>query len=292
MDDMTTPTAAPPTEGRLPAGHLSLPVRPLDVDVDVVVPVHNEAGVLDASIRTLHAFLEEHCDFTFRITIADNASTDETLVIARRLSGELAGVDVLHLDRKGRGQALRAAWGTSEATVVAYTDVDLSTDLAALPDLVGPLLDGTGDLAIGSRLLPEADVTRGLKREVISRTYNLLLRWLLGVGFSDAQCGFKAGRRAVVQSLLPLVENNRWFFDTELLYAAQRHRFAIREVPVRWVDDPDSRVAIAATVREDLEGIARLRRGARRAPQPSRRDATPSTAARRIHVTHLGRQSG
>ncbi|HWH10569.1 MAG TPA: dolichyl-phosphate beta-glucosyltransferase [Solirubrobacteraceae bacterium] len=284
---MTTPAAAPPTEARRPAGPAGLPVRRLDVDI--VVPVHNEAGVLDASVRTLHGFLEAECDFTFRITIADNASTDETLEIARRLSGELAGVDVLHLDRKGRGLALRAAWGRSEATVVAYTDVDLSTDLAALPALVGPLLDGHGDLAIGSRLAAGAEVTRGVKREVISRTYNILLRILLDVGFSDAQCGFKAARRDVVVELLPEVENDRWFFDTELLYVAQRRKFSIREVPVRWVDDPDSRVAIAATVREDLQGIARLRRRNSHRRRPSSADR--NRPVRRRQVLHVGRQS-
>ncbi len=252
-------------------------------DVEIVVPVHNEAGVVGSSVRRLHEHLTDSCDFSFAITIADNASTDGTLELARGLSRELPGVGVLHLERKGRGLALRAAWGASEAKVVAYTDVDLSTDLAALGDLVRPLVDGHGDLAIGSRLAEGADVTRGVKREVISRTYNILLRVLLDVGFSDAQCGFKAGRREVIQALLPLVENDAWFFDTELLYVAQRNKFSIREVPVRWVDDGDSRVAIVATVREDLRGIARLRRQARL--------STRRAAGRAYRVPHLGRPS-
>jgi glycosyltransferase involved in cell wall biosynthesis len=292
MDGMTTPAAASPTEARRPAGYPSPPVSTVESlpvippDLDIVVPVHNEAGVLEASIHKLHAFVDRECDFSFRITIADNASTDETLAIARRLSGELPGVVALHFDRKGRGLALRAAWGRSDATVVAYTDVDLSTDLSALPALVGPLLDGEGDLAIGSRLAEGAQVTRSVKREVISRTYNILLRVLLDVGFSDAQCGFKAGRGDVVRELLPAVENDRWFFDTELLYVAQRRRFSIREIPVRWVEDPDSRVAIAATVREDLEGIARLRRG-----RSHRRPTGDRPGRRHRQVLHVGRQS-
>ena len=228
--------------------------------VEIVVPVYNEARALAARIRELHDFLTSSCDFAFRITIADNASTDATLAVARALCGELAGVRVLHLDAKGRGLALRAAWGASDADVLAYMDVDLSTDLAALPALVEPLLEGRGDLAIGSRLSPGAQVTRGLKREVISRGYNILLRVLLQVTFSDAQCGFKAGRREVIQQLLPAVEDEQWFFDTELLVVAQRSHFSIREIPVRWVDDPDSRVKILQTAREDLRGIARLRR--------------------------------
>jgi glycosyltransferase involved in cell wall biosynthesis len=231
--------------------------------VELVIPVYNEQRALRASVRKLHAHLRRECDFDFRITIADNASTDETPRLALALSLELPEVRVLYLHRKGRGRALRAAWARSDADVVAYMDVDLSTDLSALPGLLGPLLEGRADLAIGSRLAPGAEVTRGVKRELISRGYNLLLRVLLDVEFSDAQCGFKAGRREVVQALLGEVEDEAWFFDTELLYRAQRQRLAIHEVPVRWIDDPDSRVDILATAREDLRGVMRLRGHAR-----------------------------
>jgi glycosyltransferase involved in cell wall biosynthesis len=255
--------------------------------LDVVIPVYNEQHVLAASVRTLHDALSSRFDGSFRITIANNASTDDTLRTALALRFALPSVRVLHLERKGRGRALRRAWATSDAGVVAYMDVDLSTDLAALGDLVGPLLDGSADLAIGSRLARGAEVTRGARRELISRGYNLLLRAVLGVGFSDAQCGFKAGRRDVVAALLPEVHDESWFFDTELLCLAERRGLRIHEVPVRWVEDPDSRVRILATAREDLRGILRLRRARRarrrsiRCPDvravdlsaPSRRDA-------------------
>jgi glycosyltransferase involved in cell wall biosynthesis len=227
--------------------------------VEIVIPVHNEQHVLAASVRTLHDHMRREFNFPFQITVADNASTDGTLAVARELARELPEVAVLHLDRKGRGRALRAAWGASVADVVAYMDVDLSSDLSALGELLLPLLEGRGDIMIGSRLAPGAQVTRGIKREVISRGYNLLLRMVLGVVFSDAQCGFKAGRREQVQSLLGDVQDEEWFFDTELLYLAQRRKLAIHEVPVRWVEDPDSRVQIIATAREDLRGVLRLR---------------------------------
>ncbi|MEA2207741.1 MAG: hypothetical protein QOF54_218 [Solirubrobacteraceae bacterium] len=233
------------------------------VGVEIVVPVHNEQHVLDHSVRALHRYLSDRFELPFQITIADNASTDATLDTARALADELDRVEVLYLDRKGRGHALRVAWMRSDADVLAYMDVDLSTDLSAFEDLVTPLLRGEGDLAIGSRLAPGAHVTRGLKREVISRGYNVLLHVLLGTGFSDAQCGFKAGRREAIQALLADVEDDAWFFDTELLYLAQRRKLAIHEVPVHWVDDPDSRVEILATVHEDLRGIIRLRRSSR-----------------------------
>jgi len=232
--------------------------------VEIVVPVHNEEGDLAPSVRRLHAYLDERFPLSWTITVADNASTDRTWDIARRLADELPGVHALHLDRKGRGRALRAAWSASRSPVVAYMDVDLSTDLDALLPLVAPLVSGHSDVAIGSRLAPSARVVRGAKREVISRSYNLLLRTSLHAGFSDAQCGFKALRTDVARTLLPLVADEGWFFDTELLVLAERHGLRIHEVPVDWVDDPDSRVDVVATARADLRGVLRMLRSSRR----------------------------
>ncbi|WP_174536558.1 dolichyl-phosphate beta-glucosyltransferase [Micromonospora chalcea] len=228
--------------------------------LDVVVPVYNEETDLGPCVRRLHAHLTAHFPYPFRITVADNASVDGTPAVARALADELPGVGVLRLDEKGRGRALRAAWSASPAPVLAYMDVDLSTDLAALLPLVAPLISGHSDLAIGTRLARTSRVVRGAKREVISRGYNLLLRGTLAARFSDAQCGFKAIRADVAAELLPLVRDTGWFFDTELLVLAQRAGLRIHEVPVDWVDDPDSRVDIVATALADLRGIGRLGR--------------------------------
>ena len=228
--------------------------------VEFVVPVYNEEHDLAPSVVRLHAYLSEHLPFTFRLTIADNASVDQTWPIAQWLARTLPGVRAVHLDEKGRGRALRAVWQASDAAVLAYMDVDLSTDLAAVLPLVAPLLSGHSDLAIGSRLARGAVVTRGARRELISRCYNLLVRAALGARFSDAQCGFKAIRSDRARALLPLVEDTGWFFDTELLVLAERSGLRIHEVPVDWLDDPDSRVAVAATALADLKGIARLSR--------------------------------
>ena len=228
-------------------------------DVELVIPVHNEERGLEASIRYLHAYLTARARFTWRITIADNASTDATLLTAIRLTGEFADVHAVHLARKGRGRALRATWLASRSPVVAYMDVDLSTDLAAFALLVEPLLAGDADVAIGTRLARGSQVTRGPKRETISRIYNALLRASMGATFSDAQCGFKAVRRDVAAKLVPLIEDDAWFFDTELLLLAQHNNMRVHEVPVRWVDDPDSRVDIVATALEDLRGMWRMR---------------------------------
>jgi glycosyltransferase involved in cell wall biosynthesis len=228
--------------------------------LDVVVPVHNEQASLERSIRRLHAYLTESFPLAWRITIADSGSTDETWAIACRLATTLPGLRLVRVNQKGRGRALRTAWESSEAAVLAYMDADLSTDLDALPSLLAPLLSGDSDLAIGSRLIAGARVRRGPKREVLSRGYNLLLRITLHSRVSDAQCGFKAVRAEVARALLPLVESDGWFFDTELLMLAERNRLRIHEVPVDWVDDPDSRVDIVPTVIEDIRGIWRLMR--------------------------------
>jgi len=229
------------------------------LDVEIVVPVFNEEVALESSVRRLHRFLSAEFPFTWRIVIADNASTDGTPAIAQRLAAMLPGVQSLRLERKGRGRALRAAWSTSEARVVAYMDVDLSTDLRGLLPLVAPLLSGHSDLAIGTRLAHGARVVRGPKRELISRSYNSLLHAVLRARFSDAQCGFKAARTdALGAGLLDAVRDDGWFFDTELLILAQRRGLRIHEVPVDWVDDPDSRVKIVRTALDDLRGVARL----------------------------------
>ncbi|MFZ3498802.1 glycosyltransferase [Streptomyces sp. 5.8] len=244
----------------------ALPVRaplapvPGEPVLDVVIPVFNEETDLGPCVRRLHEHLTRTFPYPFRITIADNASTDRTPEVAAALAASVAGVRSTRLEQKGRGRALRTVWGESEAPVLAYMDVDLSTDLNALLPLVAPLISGHSDLAIGTRLARSSRVVRGAKREFISRAYNLLLRSSLSARFSDAQCGFKAIRREVATRLLPLVEDSGWFFDTELLVLAERAGLRIHEVPVDWVDDPDSTVHIARTAAEDLKGVWRVGR--------------------------------
>src|SRR5437016_553917 len=231
-----------------------------DPKVEIVVPVYNEERDLERSVRRLRAYLDARFPFHALVTIADNASTDGTQEIGEALASEIPGVHYMRIDDKGRGRALAAAWLTSRADIVAYMDVDLSTDLGALLPLVAPLVSGHSDLAIGSRLARGARVVRGPKRELISRCYNALLHAVLRVRFSDAQCGFKAIRADRARALLPLVQDRGWFFDTELLVLAERMGLRIHEVPVDWTEDPDSRVDIARTAMADLQGVARLAR--------------------------------
>ena len=262
---MTTAYASAPTETSEPCVGLdSVDTTPA---VDIVIPVYNEQSSLEASVRRLYDYLTTSFPLTARITIVDNASTDATYVVAQNLAADLELVRAIQLPEKGRGRALRRAWTISDAAVVAYMDVDLSTDLKALLPLVAPLISGHSDVAIGTRLAGSSRVLRGPKREVISRGYNALLHTVLGSRFSDAQCGFKAVRSEVAHDLLPLIADQAWFFDTELLVLAERAGLRIHEVPVDWVDDPDSRVEIIPTAIADLKGVARLALRGRTATQ-------------------------
>lgn len=228
--------------------------------VDVVIPVLNEAHVLEKSVETLIAFLKSSLPCQWRIVIADNGSTDGTQAVAKELVAAHTEVDLIHLTQKGRGRALRQAWLQSKAEVVCYMDVDLSTRLEHIPELVNAIARDGYDVTTGSRLMRQSRTVRSLKREVISRIYNLLVKAVLFTRFSDAQCGFKALSRKAVEAIIPQVEDQSWFFDTELLVLAEKQGYRIKDIPVVWVEDDDSRVKILQTGWDDIKGVVRLRR--------------------------------
>ena len=256
--------------------------------VEIIIPVYNEEAQLEWSVTTLRSYLQTF-PYRWRITVADNASTDKTWAIAQHLTETNADVCAIHLKQKGRGRALNLAWMTSDADVVAYMDVDLSTDLNALLPLVQPLVENSSDIGIGSRVARGAQTERQPKREILSRGYNALIRLGFGNVFSDAQCGFKAMRTDAARRLLPQVQDTNWFFDTELLLLARHQDYRLHEVPVRWIEDRDSRVNIRKTVMEDLRGLWRMRQAfwagqaaqAARNPQPRQmvvQQKTPTAA--------------
>ncbi|HUT12762.1 MAG TPA: glycosyltransferase [Thermoguttaceae bacterium] len=229
------------------------------IPVDLVIPVYNEAHVLEGSVCRLAAAMAD-VDFQWRIVVVNNGSTDETLCVARRLAERFDHVECLHLDLKGRGRALRKTWSETDAEFSLYMDADLSTELAAVPRVVERLRQGA-DLVTGSRLHADSHITRCFQREVLSRNYNRLIRWMLRTrSFDDAQCGFKGVRIETVRPLLPLVRDQEWFFDTELLVLAEYAGLSIHNLPITWVEDPDSRVNIPKTIWQDLRGLTRLRR--------------------------------
>lgn len=228
--------------------------------VNITIPVFNETKRLRRGVPRLLLFLTRQKRFAYQIIIADNGSTDGTLAAAEELARQHPAVRVVHLEAKGRGRALKVAWSQTEADILTYMDVDLATDLMAFPTLVDAVAKNGFDVAVGSRFLRGSHVQRGWKREVVSRCYVWLLRTLLRVRFSDAQCGFKAISRRAAQALLPMVKDSGWFFDTELLVLAEKHGYLICDVPVRWIEDPDSRVKLVATAWGDLKGLLRLKR--------------------------------
>lgn len=232
----------------------------IQIRVDVVIPVFNEEHVLRRSVRRLHEFFSARIPYRWRLVIAENGSTDHTADVARALCTELSHVDLVVTGRPGRGCALRTAWTQSEADVVSYTDVDLSTDLEEFLPLFHALIVDGHDLAVGSRLAHGARTTRSMKRQVISLIYNALLKRVLDVHFTDAQTGFKALTREVVEKVLPFVKDESWFLDTELLVLAERRGYRIADIPITWVEDDDSRVRILRTAWDDVRGVMRLRR--------------------------------
>lgn len=226
--------------------------------VDLVIPVLNEAHVLARSVGTIRKFLAAQ-PWQSLVVVVDNGSTDGTDRVARELVAAHSDVRFLQLPQRGRGRALRHAWTQSDADIVAYTDVDLSTELEALAPLVEGIWSGRFDLGTGSRLLAESRTTRSAKREFISRCYNLFIKAILWTSFSDAQCGFKAVSRRVVSEIVPQVEDQAWFFDTELLVLAEKQGYRIMDLPVQWIEDNDSRVKIVSTAWEDIKGVFRVR---------------------------------
>ena len=229
--------------------------------VDVVIPVYNEEKDLPKSIPELLAFLRSDAfPYEWRIVIADNASIDDTPAVSRMLEDTHPEVTYVRIERKGRGFALKQVWGASTADVMSYMDVDLSTELEAFPPLIKAIAEEGYGVATGSRLARKSKVDRSLQRTALSRGYNLIIKAMMWTRFSDAQCGFKAISREVAQRVLPLIQNDNWFFDTELLVLAEKMGYQIKDIPVRWVEDPDTRVKIGSTVSEDLKGLWRMRR--------------------------------
>jgi len=239
--------------------------------INLTLPIFNEVTQLAVNLARVRAYLVQLPTWRWEIVLADNGSTDGTTELARRLAHETPPepipVHAVHLPCPGRGRALKTVWLASDADVLSYMDLDLSTDLAHLPELIGVVAEGRADLAVGSRLAPGARTTRGWKRELLSRAYNRLTRAVLGLRVRDAQCGFKALSRPAARALLPRVHDPGFFFDTELLVRAQWDGWRVLELPVRWTDDPDSRVRLLPTILADLRGLARLARERRRQPR-------------------------
>lgn len=227
---------------------------------EIAIPVYNEERRLEAGVRTLHAFCERE-GLPANIVIADNGSVDRTQEIALELSKEFPNVRLLRVPQKGVGRALKLAWGQAQAPYVGYMDVDLSTDLKHLKEVAELFKSKNCDVVNGSRLMRGSRVYhRKLIREITSRGFNFLLHTALNVRFSDGMCGFKFLRRDAFDRISKLgVQNEEWFFNTEILVKAEWAGLKIEEVPVVWTDDHDSKARIFEMAVKFSKEIWRLR---------------------------------
>jgi glycosyltransferase involved in cell wall biosynthesis len=228
--------------------------------VEITVPVYNEEKELAKSITTLYDFcLKNLKDYDWRITIADNASVDNTSGVASTLTKKYPEVKYFKLEQKGRGRAIKKVWKESGCDYCVYMDLDLSTDLIHLPNILKKLQEGY-DIAVGSRLARGAKVEgRTWLRELTSRTLNFIfIQLFFHTNFTDAQCGFKGVTKNVVKNLLPKIEDNGWFFDGEMLIVGEKSGYKIYDEPVHWVDNPGSTVRLISTIWGDILSMKRL----------------------------------
>jgi glycosyltransferase involved in cell wall biosynthesis len=228
--------------------------------VEITVPVYNEERELEKNITILYEFCRKNLtSYNWHITIADNASTDNTPLIASAIEKSNPEISHFRLEQRGRGRAVKRVWVESEKDLCVYMDLDLSTDLIHLPKLLWALQHNY-DVAIGSRLAKGAKVEgRTLLRELTSRVLNFFfIQFFFHTHFTDAQCGFKGVTRQIVENLIPKIKDNDWFFDGELLIIAEKGGYKIYEEPVHWVDNPGSTVRLISTIWGDLMSIKRL----------------------------------
>jgi len=207
--------------------------------VDFCLPIKNEAAILAKSLEKLLAYCRQsNWPFTWQIIGVVNGSNDNSqdilLEFKRRFPKE---VDVFVILQPGRGRALKKYWSQSQADILIYMDTDLAVSLEDISKLVNPLLNNQADLTVGSRLIPGAKTKRSLVREVISRSYSFIFRFMLHSSIRDSQCGFKAIKAEVFQRLKPYCRDDYWFFDTELIVLGSHFNYRVREVPVDWKEN-------------------------------------------------------
>ncbi|GCF15029.1 glycosyl transferase [Haloarcula mannanilytica] len=220
------------------------------VEVSVVLPAYNEADTIEQTVsttlETLASFLP---DDAYEVIVAEDGCSDRTPEIATRLAREDSRIRHVHSDeRLGRGGALAYAFERADGETLVYFDTDLATDMSHLEELVNAVHVDGYDVATGSRWMPENRAERPAKRGIPSFGYNTLVRTVLRSDLRDHQCGFKAFDRQALETLLPLVQDEHWFWDTELLVKAQRNGYRVKEFPVDWTPKGDSKVDIVRDV--------------------------------------------
>ena len=226
----------------------------------LMLPIYNEEEQLESSMRTVFDYATKNLsEYDWRVHVGDNASKDKSKEIYTKLHNENPTRFTFRtLDKKGRGLNLRDSWLKEEYDIAIYMDVDLSSDINAVKNMVDQIRDRKADLSVGSRLLPASKVIgRKLLREITSRGYVFIIKTLASTKISDFQCGFKAISKELALKIVPEVEDNTWYFDTELILLTEKSGYKVYECPVRWTDDPGSTVKVWKTATDDLKGLYR-----------------------------------
>ena len=210
----------------------------------IIIPTHNDEKIISKNIAYIDSYIKKN--FTelknYKIAVIENGSCDNTKIICKRLSKKYSNISFSYLIKKGRGGALRYAMKKNKADIYCYMDSDLSTNLSCFKNLIENMQ--SYDILIGTRYHPSSKIKRGFRRLFLSKIYNKLVQLFFKVRFSDFQCGFKAFNKKVIKNLLPQIQDNSWFFDTEFLIIAYKNNYKIYELPIIWKESSNSSVKI------------------------------------------------
>lgn len=228
--------------------------------IEFCLPVYNEEKILKKNtLRLLDYCQNQNFDFVWQIVLINNGSIDNSEKICQELSNKYSQIKIETIKQSGRGQAIKQYWQKSKADIVVYMDIDLAVSLDNVPDLINPIIEGKYDLAIGSRLLPDSKINRSFIRELSSQSYNFLSKIILNHNFSDLQCGFKAIKTGVFKKIVPYIQNNKWFFDTELIIFANYFGYKIKEIPVNWQENRyDQRKSKVNVIKDSIKFVVNL----------------------------------
>lgn len=229
----------------------------------IVIPIYNEEKILEKNILRLYNFLQNNNLENWQIVIADNASTDQSEKIGQKLNTNYQQIGYLKIPKRGKGIAIRTAWKKySDADIFTFIDADLSTDITFLPNLINAIAKENYDIAIGDRFDKNSKVKRNLKRNIISLGYRFILKISLKTKINDLPCGFKAINKKILDNIVPLVKNNTWFFDSEIVLLAEKMGYKIKKIPIIWQENREKQnnTPLWSIIKEYLKEILRLKK--------------------------------
>ena len=225
--------------------------------IEITIPTYNEGKIIEKNIDKLFNFLD-NSKLDYNVTIANNASKDNTLIIAKKLARKYKKLIVYHTDKPGRGNALKEVWKKSKADILCYMDADLSTDLPHLNSMVE--LFPKYDIVLGNRLSKYSRTNRRIYRTLLSKGYNKIAKYILRIKTNDLQCGFKGIKKKVFMDIVNYTSDDNWFFDSQLIVWGEKKGYKIAEIPIKWIERKASKVKIRSTVTNYLKNLWKLRK--------------------------------